>query len=122
MTYTISFFVLIIIAFGIYYKKKRAVHYSLMGSAFVIDVALVLYLEFTRGAIDKAMNPSGPLLIFHIAVSVVAMLLYLVQFYLGYRFIKGRSGSIKMHRYCGITFVLCRVTNFVTSFMVVTPA
>ena len=122
MTYTISFLVLVIIAFGIYFKKKHKIHYSLMGSAFIIDVALVLYLEITRGAVDKAMHPTGPLLIFHVAISIAAMVLYLVQFYLGYRYLKGRSGSIKLHRYMGMAFIFCRVTNFVTSFMVVTPS
>lgn len=118
MTYVISFIVLVIIGLGIWQRKNRKVHYSLMTLACIIDVGLVLWIELNRGAVDKAIHSSGALLTFHVAVSVGALLLYFVQFYLGFKILRGNLVTIKTHKVCGITFVVLRLTNFITSFMV----
>ncbi|MEM9445136.1 MAG: hypothetical protein AAGA18_07260 [Verrucomicrobiota bacterium] len=118
MLHIISTVVILLIAAGIYYRKNLKLHYKIMGAAFVLDVALVLYIEFTRHAVEQAINPVGALLMFHIIVSVLVLVAYLVQFELGRRILKGMVATKSLHIQIGITFVSLRLANYITSFMI----
>ena len=118
MLHGISTLALILIFAGVYFRKKRALHMSLLLSAFVIDVLLVLYIELTRHAVEKVVSNSGPLLWFHVFVSVVALGLYVFQVRLGYLLYRGIQASRGLHIKCGMAFILFRVMNYITSFMV----
>jgi hypothetical protein len=118
MLHAISAGVMVILFAGLYFRRKRpALHWKLMVTAFTIDLALLLYIEFTRQAIEGLPHAS-PLLWFHVSVSVAALICYLIMFVLGSRLLRGRAGVRIAHRNTGITFMTLRSLNFVTSFMV----
>ena len=113
----ISFGVCLIILIGLAYRHNRRVHPKLMMSAFVIDVAMVLYIELTRHAVNTALHPPHPFVMIHVAISVTVMILYLVQIGLGIRLMKGR-GTSRVHGRIGWLFVGLRLANFITSLWV----
>lgn len=120
----ISIFVFIILVVGFAYRRRRKVHVPLMLSAFAIDMGLVAYIEFNRKAIKTAQSiitsdanaGPGPLMTIHIIMSVIVVLLYFWQIYTGIGKLRGRRNA--SHPYTGITFLLLRFGNLVTSFMV----
>lgn len=113
----ISFLVCVIIVAGLAYRRKRKIHARLMMTAFGIDVALVLYIELTRKAVETALHPPHPFVIFHVAISVLVLLLYGVQIFLGMRLMRG-GASTRLHGRVGLIFVVLRLANFVTSLSV----
>ncbi len=123
MTYAISTVALVLIFAGLVCLRFRRLgcHAACMVTAFVLDVGLVLYIELSRGAVDRVAHSISPLLWFHVAISTAALLLYVVQGYLGYRLYRGLAVSTMSHRWVGITFLVLRLGNYVTSFMVVAP-
>lgn len=114
----LSFVVCLIILAGLYYRRNRRLHARLMMSAFIIDMALVLYIELTRKAVETAIGPMHPFVAFHVIVSVVVVVLYLVQIYLGFKMMRKPACSPKLHGRIGMVFVVLRLANFVTSLFV----
>lgn len=114
MTKILSFFVCIIIILGLYFRKERTKHISLMVTAFVVDMGLVLYIEMTRQAIDTAMHPTHPYVIFHVIISVAVVVMYLWQIIIGLRLLK-LNKNVSLHRWGGLTFFVLRLANFFTS-------
>jgi len=120
MLHAISTVAVLVIFAGLWFRKRdRRLHKRLMLSAFAIDVGLVLYIELTARAVEQVDRDMGGLLAFHVAVSVGAVLLYLVMFALGWRLDRGHEGARAWHRNCGVAFVALRLTNYVTSYVVV---
>ena len=117
MTYLVSTLVCFLIGFGLVHRKNRKVHVPLMVSAFVIDISLVLYIEFTRKAVETALTPQHPLVVFHIVISVVVVLLYILQIGLGMNLLRFNRFR-PMHRLVGFAFIVFRFGNFVTSFLI----
>jgi hypothetical protein len=118
MLHAISTGVMVILFAGLYFRRKRpALHWKLMVTAFTIDLSLVLYIELTRHAIEGLPHAS-PLLLFHVSVSVAALVGYLIMFVLGSRLLRGRANVRIAHRNVGLTFMTLRSLNFVTSFLV----
>lgn len=108
---------------GYFLRSDRRLHKRCMLTAFCLDVALVLWIEISRHAIEKSLGvagykPPGPLLLFHIAVSVLVLILYIAQIVLGVRF-TGQPQGLQWHRRCGRLLLACRFANIVTSFMIV---
>lgn len=126
MSYVISSFVLVLLAIGLWKRKVVKIHVPAMLTAFVVDVALVLWIELNRGAIEKVVESAATpmdhsLLLFHVTVSLITIVLYTVLTILGFKILKGQNELIKLHRNLAGLFVICRLTNFVTSFMVGSP-
>lgn len=125
----ISTIVLVLIAFGLIFRRQNKVHIACMVLAFVIDLALVLYIEITRHAIESVgvqmtqqtatQSMPSALLGFHVAVSVLTLVLYVAQFRVGYKLLKGHQVTRAFHRRLGYAFVVCRLANYITSFFVV---
>ncbi len=107
-------FTLLVIGFT--QRRRKAVHIPLMLTAFVLDVAIVLYIEITRDAIAAAKAKMGPLMIVHICISVAVLLLYGVQIVTGIQKARGRRN--RWHGFSGTSLLLLRFGNLVTSFMV----
>ena len=116
----LSTLVLLIIAGGIIKRRTARIHYPLMLTAFALDIGMVLYIELAREAVKTATSGPPPLLMFHIVISCLVIICYLVQFYLGWRLISGRSTSSRSHLITGILFCILRLTNYVTSYMIPT--
>lgn len=114
-----STIIVIVLGVGLYFRnRKPAWHWRIMVTAFVLDISLVLAIELSRGAVEQAMNVSDALLGFHIAVSVGTVVMYLVMFVLGRQLLLGAEARRSAHRNAGITFIVLRGLNYVTSFMV----
>ena len=118
MLYAISVLIMACIATGLYFRKRnRRVHVTLMITAFVSDVALVLYIELTRKAVEKVAASNRPLIWVHASISLAVIACYVWMILLGTQLFKGREASRGWHRNVGITFCMLRGLNFVTSLM-----
>jgi len=124
MLIAISTCVLIIIAVGLCFRHRPKVHIPCMLTAFSLDVGLVLYIELNRHAIETVSQvvqrsfPHG-LLLFHVVMSVLVLILYVLMLRLGLGLLKGQENLRLKHRYLGCAFAVCRLANYVTSFFVV---
>ena len=118
MLHVFSILAMALVGAGLYFRRRRpSIHWKLMIAAFVVDVSLVLYIEFARHAVEQ-LPTARPLILFHAAISVLVLIFYLVLFGLGSRLLKGRFENRKAHRNAGIMFVALRTVNLVTSFLV----
>jgi len=119
MLHLLSTIVVAIIAVGFWLRKrKNPVHIRLMFVAFVVDLFLVLYIEMSRNAVQKVVASTHPLVWFHAAVSVLVLICYVVMIQLGRSLLAGKSTARNWHRTLGMTFLVLRGVNYVTSFMV----
>lgn len=110
--------VLGLIGLGVWQRRNPPVHRALMLLAFAVDLGMVLFIELSRHAVDQAVSTHRPLLRFHVAVSTLALAAYLVQLALGWRLVRHSTASRVWHFRVGITFVVLRLTNYVTSFLI----
>ena len=92
-----------------------------MFTCFGIDVANVVYIEVRRGAVETAVRSftgaAELVLRFHILVSVLTVLCYLVAAATGLRLLYRGEGR-RFHRANAVVFILARTANYVTSFYV----
>ncbi len=109
--------VLLIIA-GLVTRKQTRAHISLMLSAFVLDIGLLLAIEFQRNAINTALNTTlKPILFFHICVSVLMIIFYVIMIRSGMATLKDRSHKAR-HKNLAKIFLLLKFLNYTTSFMI----
>jgi hypothetical protein len=118
MFHVASTFVLLLLAAGVLLRNRRGIHIPIMLTAFGLDLASVLAIEVSRGAIEKATSRPSPLLLFHVTVSVFALVFYGVMFVLGERVRKGAERLRLWHRRTAWLFGTCRTANYVTSWMI----
>lgn len=123
MNHLLSSLILVFIGVGLWKRKQPRIHIPVMLAAFALDVALVLYIELSRHAIGTVVESvrtpdEHALLLFHVTVSLLVLVLYVILTWLGFKIVKGERGLLKLHRNLGGLFVLFRLTNYVTSFMV----
>jgi len=82
----------ILILFGFFKRREKRLHVPLVLSGITMDFGLVLYLQITRDAIQKA--SSGTLDFLpqcHILASSTALLLYFPVMFLGFKILKGNQ-------------------------------
>ncbi|WP_373533133.1 hypothetical protein [Vampirovibrio sp.] len=123
MLIVVSTVAVLLIFAGWKFRKRAEVHIPLMVSAFVIDFSLLLYIEWTRHAIetlqtDVSTAASEWLLYFHVLVSAIMLVLYWVQIGTGIRLAKGKEVSRIFHKNAAYAFLAFRLLNYVTSFFV----
>ncbi|MFG1499383.1 hypothetical protein ABMA70_04175 [Halobacteriovorax sp. XZX-3] len=113
-----SFLILSLMIYGVTQSKKRQKHVKIMSGAMIWDVILILQIELSRSAIDKAMEvfQSQTALKIHLFFAVSSVLLYIAMVISGRMILKGNSSFIKKHRYLGITTLAFRILTFITSF------
>ncbi len=113
--------VLAAIAVGIHYRHRRKIHIPIMLSCFVLDVINLVVIELNRGAIKKAIATATTggdwILKFHISVSVIFLVCYVIAIITGIRLHRTGKGRAT-HRKNAAVFLLARVLNYVTSFYV----
>jgi uncharacterized membrane protein YozB (DUF420 family) len=118
MLHLASTLVLVLIAAGLWARKVNPRwHRAFMVSAFVSDLLLVLYIEFTRHAVEKVAARVQPILWFHSAVSVAVLCCYVAMIRLGRPMLAGNYENRATHRKLGMIFVVLRTVNYVTSYM-----
>jgi hypothetical protein len=107
--------------FGFINRKNRRIHIRSMGIAIIWDILLVLQIELTRGAVNKALkvdvNPS--LLNFHVSIAVLTVFLYIFMGRTGYLLKKGIIRPKRSHKVIGCLTILCRLSTYITSFFIV---
>lgn len=118
----ISTLVLIIIALGLVFRHNRRIHIPLMSAAFIIDLSLVLIIELQRQAIENVIVNNNLFVWFHVSVSSLVLVTYIVLAITGSKISKipkspelYQSKLIKIHKLSSILFVILRLTNYVTS-------
>ncbi|MBI2922476.1 MAG: hypothetical protein HYY18_15605 [Planctomycetes bacterium] len=107
--------VLAVIAAGLAFRRRRRVHIPLMLSAFVLDVASVLYLQVQRQAVQTAVGKPTTMLMIHVSLAIGTILLYLIVIPLGWRLAVTGKGR-PQHRRAAVLFLLFRVGTWVTAF------
>lgn len=117
MLHIVSSIVLVMVAAGLYFRRKTVVHMRFMVAAFLLDLALVLYIEMTRHAVEKVASHVRPLVYVHAAISLGVLIAYVIMILLGRRVLKGKRASRSTHRHLGMAFVVLRVLNYVTALM-----
>lgn len=123
MLYGISTLVLCLILLGWKFRHRAKLHIAIMSVAFLIDLALLLYIEISRHAIAHVSKSvlaaqSDALLYFHVTVSTLTLVLYVVQISSGIKLFKGWVPSSKFHQRAAMLFVTCRLLNYATSFFI----
>lgn len=86
--------------------------------AFCIDLGMVLWLEFNRAAVEQVVEGVSGLLAFHVVVSTLVVILYILLIWSGIRMWKNKPLSPKFHRNLGMAFVVGRLINYVTAYFV----
>ncbi len=85
-------------------------------SAFAVDMALILYIEITREAVEQLSDGVHSLLWFQVRVAVV--LSYIGMILLGRRMLRREVSVRGVQRKLGLTFCVLRTVNYGTSFMI----
>lgn len=122
MQFVVATLILLIIFLGVKYRHNLKLHIPLMSTAFVMDIGLLLWVEFNRHAINKATHelahPAHWLLLFHVAVSLVVLVCYILLIISGIKLLRGNPATRNFHRSLAYVFILCRLANYITSFWV----
>lgn len=114
----VSFLGLMLLVLGLALRRDRTKHPPIMVTAFVLDLVLVLYLELTRGAIDRATQLVSQLLTVHVSFAVSALVLNIALLVTGYRIYTGKAAGFTTHRRLACAFMACRVATFLTAFVI----
>lgn len=96
-------------------RQRRWLHVPLAVAGMLLDVMLVVHLQLTRDAVQKAASLTlGALEQIHIVNSSIALLLYLPVFYLGALLILGRAtvGQRAWHLRLAISALIFRTLGF----------
>ena len=93
-----------------------------MSAVLIWDVLLILQIELTRGAVEKAskalVNPM--LLNIHVSFAVASVIFYVLLVYTGRRLLKGEAQMRPRHRLFGWSAFVLRTLTLITSFFAVT--
>lgn len=88
-----------------------------MTLAFALDIALLLYVELSRQAIEQTVaKPPGAILLVHVLLATFTLALYPFLIYSGGKVLAG--GDRHKHRRLAIPFMLARGLVVVTAWMV----
>ena len=117
MLHLMSGLILGLLLIGFFLRRKTRIHSRIMQTAFALDVGLVLYIEATRHAVEKVVTGSHWILWIHGGISLVVIAGYIALFWLGKQLLAGRRDLLYWHRPVGIMFLMLRILNYVTSFM-----
>lgn len=107
----------VLLAVGIACRRTRSRHVPIMLTGFVLDLALLLYIEFGKNAIKQAATGAvQPIFYIHISVATLSLLMYFVQLYTGFRLLLKGTGREK-HKMLAMIFIPLRLATTVTSFL-----
>jgi hypothetical protein len=122
MFVSISGLVILIVIFGLLFRRNRKLHIPLMSLAFLIDLGLVLTIELQRQAIENVIVSKSLFVWFHVAISVTVIMLYIILAITGIIINKVTSEPLiikpkitNIHKISAILFIILRLANFFTS-------
>ncbi|AUN98842.1 hypothetical protein DOM21_06780 [Bacteriovorax stolpii] len=109
--------------FGILKRKNRKIHVPTMTAVLIWDVILILQIELSRGAVEKAskaiVNPM--LLNIHVSFAVLSVVFYILLVITGRKLLAGENQIRGRHRLFGWTAFALRTLTLITSFFAVAP-
>lgn len=108
---------------GMLSRRSKELHARLMVTGMVVDLLLVLILEWQRAAIKTAFGFSLTVpQQFHILFSALAVVLYFPVFYLGFRRYRGLTtgGQNRLHLRLGVMAFAFRTLGFILMFTLLT--
>ena len=87
------------------------------------DILLILQIELTRGAVEKASKAlKNPLLLnIHVSLALTSVIFYFLLIYTGRKLLNGDLTIKPRHRVFGWTAFALRTLTLITSFYAVTP-
>lgn len=118
-----SFLIMSIMIYGALIHKKRDLHVKVMSFSMIWDVLLILQIELSRSAINKAVQitTSTTLLKIHLFFAISSVLLYIAMVISGRKLLAGDHSIRQKHKNLGRLTLLFRVLTFATSFFAVSP-
>lgn len=115
--------IFLLILYGTAIHRQRMRHVKVMLLAFVLDIALLLAVEFGRGgsAVGRAFHEvgegsPGAVLIAHLVFAIAGLLLWFVQIYQGKKILDGQRHRLAAHSRFARIFLVCRFGNLATAF------
>lgn len=117
-----STIIVLLLLLGIYYRKKRKTHVRIMSLVIGWDLLLILQIELSRHAIEKAseaMTATPGILVVHICFALSTVLLYFAMIYTGRRLLKGQIEIKSLHQLLGWSTLIMRLLTYATSFFAV---
>ena len=118
LPHVVSTLVMGLLIAGLCWRRHRRVHVPLMVAAALADAGLVAYIEGTRHVVHAVLSHPRPLVVFHAGVSVAVLCGYVVVGGLGRALWNGREAVRGAHRRIGMTLILLRTVNYITSFLI----
>src|SRR5690606_28639787 len=115
-----SAIVLRILYAAFYYRRERMRHVPLALTGLICDLVLILQIELSRAAGEKALQvvTNTALLNYHVAVAITVVALYAILIGLGLAILAGRRELIRVHKPVGILALVLRTSTFVTAFLI----
>jgi uncharacterized membrane protein YozB (DUF420 family) len=113
-----STLIVMLLIFGVLKRKNRKLHIRTMLTAIIWDIFLVLQIELTRGAINKASQVTeNPMLLnIHVSLAMTTVLLYFAMLFTGNKLKKGFESVRTQHMILGYTTFIIRMLTYITSF------
>ena len=107
--------------FGISLRKNRKRHVPIMALTILWDILLILQIELTRSAIDKASKvpTNAAILNIHVSFAITSVILYFVLIYTGRKLLKGDKDIRSKHKLFGWSAFVFRTLTLLTSFYAV---
>lgn len=120
MLKVVSTIVVILLVMGFINRRQRWVHIPVMASAFVIDIALVLYIEANRGVVGGVARGEyyDALMMVHLPASIAAVLLYIPLITFGILLARNKNRYRPFHKWTAYSFLFFRGVNYITSLMI----
>ncbi len=118
-----STFVLFLFFFGLFTilkRKNRILHAKIMSTGIIWDLLLVVQIEVSRHAVEKALkvNSNPSIVSIHILLALSCVILYMFMIYTGRRVLKGEKSLILRHKKLGKLTLVLRILTYITSFWV----
>ncbi|MGZ3787782.1 MAG: hypothetical protein ACXVLQ_04625 [Bacteriovorax sp.] len=109
--------------YGISKRKKRNIHVPTMSVVLCWDILLILQIELSRKAVEKASQAiANPwLLNVHVSFALTTVVFYFLLIFTGRKLLKGQSEFRTKHRLFGWSAFALRTLTLITSFFAVVP-
>lgn len=109
--------------FGILKRRNRKIHVPTMTAVLIWDVILILQIELSRGAVEKAskaiVNPM--ILNIHVSFALLSVVFYILLVITGRKLLAGDNQIRARHRLFGWSAFALRTLTLITSFFAVAP-
>ena len=112
-----SIAITVLLCTGVALRRRVRWHVPLMWTVIVSDVALLLWVELSRQAIDTALSLQMPGFLFvHIALAIIVIAGYLFAAGAGIALVRNRQSPVRRwHRLNGGVVVAARIGMLVTT-------